>query len=63
MSSIFISLFFFWIFHNFIILQEQPMPVVSETCTGNNETYFNTIQSSVMPKHEYCGQEGAVEKY
>ena len=39
------------------------MPVVSEACTDNKETYLNSIQSSVMPKHEYCGQEGAVGKY
>ena len=63
MSSIFISMVFLGIFYNFIILQEQPMPVASEACTGNNEAYLNTIQSSVMPKHEYCGQEGAIDKY
>ncbi|XP_078309678.1 uncharacterized protein LOC111106160 isoform X2 [Crassostrea virginica] len=37
--------------------EEQPMPVASEACTGNNEAYLNTIQTSVMLKHEYCGQE------
>ena len=39
------------------------MPVVIETCTGNNEDYLNTIQTSVMLKHEYNGQEGAIDKY
>nr|XP_022296421.1 uncharacterized protein LOC111106160 [Crassostrea virginica] len=39
--------------------EEQSMPIVSEACTGNKDS----IQSSVMPKHEYCGQEGAVDKY